>query len=473
MRTHSALRAVLLCLLALAPVYSSVKAQIPNSRKPNQFTNGQNGTPNLPIAPSMIVDKNNMLADYQKSVETSNLIIRTRKEALRSLFTAANKSATDRGNSTTPLVDLLADDANLQRIIKCLYAEVQKDAMRYPLPEYYSYVGAQARVGTDKPIYAPELIYGDVRNEFEIGVAEYLQSAYTDGASRRDSLGLSLKYIPWSLAAHNLRQYDEVRKILQEIDDLNLNPSRIFGATKVTVRSLDENLSNIKTILTNLGAKASPARTGAETVIVQTGNSIPPVVCQRLEDLIVHLDLARADVFEDYVAGTRKPAVALVIGDQSFRGGDIFTGGATVSRLYPFGKGAPGIAAVAAAQYFQDSFQDRGHRNAGQLGLAAIYQDKTLKTTTRTEVMALCSASGTASAGTTAVPQRCITALGPPWHYKIGLEYTTPVFGLHETGAVFARYRWTPSYVEVNTTYGKDGLRNDYLDVSVGKSFTF
>ncbi len=490
MRTHSASRAVLLCLLALAPVYGPVKAQSPNSAqsrnsvqspnngKPGQFTDGQNGTPSLAVAPAMIVDKNNMREDYEEDTDAVDGSVSRHVKSLKSFYRAAKNSATYRAQG----VAALAADRELLKTIRTLNSEVQEDALRSPLPYYYSYIGAQTRVGTGKPIYAPNVIYGDVRNAFELGVAEYLQSAYTDGASRRDSLGLSLKYIPQSLAAYSLRRHDEVTKILREIDDLNLNPLRTLNVT--TVRSLygllpDKELPDNE-VPDNEVIRGGDAVLKALDITAETaeriGDGIPPVVCDKLQSLLQQLDATQASVLGDFADGTRRPAAALVVGDQLFPGGDIFSGGATVSRLYPFRKGASGVTAVAAVQYFQDSFRDRGQRGAERLGFAAIYQDTILKLTTYMEATPVCPPTETPASDAMMVPQpyrRKIAGLGPPWHYKVGLEYTSPVLGLHETGAVFARYRWTPSYFEITTTYGSDGLRRSYLDVSVGKSFTF
>ena len=162
-----------------------------------------------------------------------------------------------------------------------------------------------------------------------------------------------------------------------------------------------------------------------------------------------------------YVKGTHDPAVAFVVGDQHFNaGGDFFDSGVTASYLYSAHDGAPGVTSVVAAQYFHGSFFDTGHRSAERLGVAAIYQNTTLKV-----------ADGPKDPyADETIP---LKKLGPPWQYKIGVEYTSPVYGLHETGSLFARYRWTPSYWEVTVSGGQDGLRKGYLDVSIGRSYTF
>lgn len=440
MRTHSASRTVLLCLLALALVYGPVKAQDPNNGKPNQFTNGQNGTPNLPIAPSMIVDKNNMLASFAADGRDTGVRIQRVQKFLSLLYPAV------RG----------ADYNRVSGLIEAEQKAVSRDAAQRHLPAHSFYVGAEARVGTDKPVYSPELTYGDTRSGLELGVAGYLQSPYTEGTSRRDGLGVSLKYIPGSLAAYTLEHYDVVQKALLNLDHLRLDLSH--SLTNITIKELNDidlrsqsPEEKLNAIRQALGITSSDLRATDTTL----NGGIPPIVADRLAIVVRDLDVQTTDALGDYVEGTRRPAVAFVVGDQSYRGGDIFSGGVTASYLHRFGEGAPGVTAVAVLQYLQDSFQDRGHRSAGRLGLAAIYQDTTLKMPTIT------------------APYSAIEQLGPPWQYKIGIEYTSPVLGLHETGAVFARYRWTPSYIEVTTTYGKDGLRKDYLNVSVGKSFTF
>lgn len=472
MRTHSALRAALLCLLpclaALALPSGPLRAA-PAKDKPDEFTDGQSGTPNLPMAPSMIVDKNNMrggLVADGESIQISAVRVRA---FLAAVYPAARNAK--------------GDYEKVRKIVEAEEKAVKRDIAQIHLPEHSLYLGAEARAGADKPVYSPELTYGDTRSGLEFGVAGYLQGAYSEGISRRDSLGVSLKYIPQSSAASTLRDYDKIQKDLLALDKINLNSSRLLNAVTTTSEDLEAinrthktNEGKLDAIRQALGI--TPAGlTAAEAV---PGGGVPEVVLDRLKTALQDINADAAQVLGKYVTRTRRPALAFVVGDQSYRSGDIFNGGAVVSRLYPFAEGAPGVTAVAVAQYLHDSFRRRGDRDAGRLGLAAIYQDTTLiyqdKTPKLTTVAAKPAGDPTAPDGTTSAeppPAKDVTSLGPPWHYKIGLEYTTPLLGLHETGAVFARYRWTPSYVEVTTTYGKDGLRRDYLDISLGKSFTF
>ena len=60
MQPITAQRTFLICLTTLFLMNS------PSQASPIIGTNGQNGTPNLPIAPSMIVDKNNMRGSYEQ-----------------------------------------------------------------------------------------------------------------------------------------------------------------------------------------------------------------------------------------------------------------------------------------------------------------------------------------------------------------------------------------------------------------------
>ena len=93
--------------------------------------------------------------------------------------------------------------------------------------------------------------------------------------------------------------------------------------------------------------------------------------------------------------------------------------------------------------------RQQAHREAAErLGVAAIYQNTTL---------------------TTVSPAR----LSPPWNYKVGVEYTSPILGLHDTKAVFVRYRDPNSYAEITLTYGEDGFGKNYGDVNIGKTLTF
>ena len=449
MRTHSAFRTVLLCLLALVLVYGPVKAQGPNNGKPNQFTNGQNGTPNLPIAPSMIVDKNNMREVFEQDIGFRASELENRTKFLQSLYPAAQKAADDLAQQPISEGTIRKDYQSLEVIINTEYDRNNHNSGRLYLLEHSLSMGVEVRAGADKPIYSPEVTYGDTRSGLELGVAEYFQSAYTEGASHRDSLGVSLKYIPNGLAAHSLKRRNAVQKSLIAVEATNLNVQDLHDIINPDVSRIEEIEKRIKSIASALKIEPTTANDAASTSRVTILS-----VIMALEKSFSELDAPNNGVLEDFVARTRKPAVAFVIGDQSFHGGDIFNGGVTASYLHRFGEGAPGVTAVAVLQYLQDSFRDSGHRSAGRLGLAAIYQDTTLDLTHPT-------------------PPSKIEQLGPPWQYKIGIEYTSPVLGLHETGAVFARYRWTPSYIEVTTTYGKDGLRKDYLNVSVGKSFTF
>ena len=453
MRTHSVLRTILLCSLpCLASLLLSpgpAGAEETTGTKPAQFTSGQNGTPNLPVAPSMVIDKNNMLAAYDVNADVSASDYEARGAFLRSFNAQAQQVQADLAQNPVPEKKVQDDFGELRRITGTERKRVaDSTGKRIPL-DHSLYVGAEVRAGADKPVYSPELTYGDTRSGLELGVAGYSQGAFVNGASRRDSLGVSLKYIVGSLAARSLEHYGGVREARAAIEAVKPTAEELEKIVNRPARSTEEIRARIEEIgrafQPRANALAVTPRVNIETVL--------GLLKREFSDLEYKNNL----VLEEFVKGARRPALAFVVGDQSYRGGDIFSGGAVASRLYRFGEGAPGVTAVAVAQYFHDSFREVGYRSAGRLGLAAIYQDTTLTLITLPP-----DASGNK-----------VETLGPPWHYKIGLEYTTPLLGLHETGAVFARYRWTPSYVEVTTTYGKDGRRRDYLDISLGKSFTF
>lgn len=131
--------------------------------------------------------------------------------------------------------------------------------------------------------------------------------------------------------------------------------------------------------------------------------------------------------------------------------GTLLDYGLTASTLVPFRQGGvpAGVTFLGAVQQFEDRLHDDPHRSATRTGIAAIWQDRT--------------PSYDAASST----------LAATWNVKAGLEYTSPILNMHETYAEFVRYRDVHTYAEITLTVGKDGLRKDYADVSVGKSFVF
>jgi hypothetical protein len=448
MQSITVSRAFLLCLTALALFPCLCRADDSNSKngKPGQFTNGQNGTPNLPLAPAMIVDKNNMRRALNYLPSYAEAITQKQNTFLPQLYQKAQTVVNDLAKSPTKLE---TDYASLQDLIIKAHTGAQMDAMRIQLPNQYLYAGTEVRAGSDKPIFGPEVTIGDTRSGLEFGLGGYFQSAETEGMRRHDSLGLSLKYIPQSLAAHTAQ---ETEKILQRINGLEYSPtdsSHRVSLIQLLYEAVNSHTSRIDKI-----------RTVSRLLSILLPSSIPDVngptskitilqISQALGFDATALNGSTAESFHDFVENIRRPAVALVVGEQLFNGGgDAWNTGITASQLYPFGHhGQPGVTALAATQYFHVNLSDF-RRDGVRMGLAFIYQDSTLYLRTPTE-------------------------LSQPWNYKIGVEYTSPVLGLHDTKAVFVRYRDPHSYAEITVTYGEDGLGKNYGDVNIGKTITF
>ena len=444
-------------LLALAAAGCLADDTNPKKDKPVGFTNGQNGTPNLPIAPAMIVDKNRMRGSLDQLTRDASAIAGQRGEFIQKLYPAAQNVVADLAQNV-PYARLRSDYSAFRNLIVEEYNQTQKDAATLQLPDHFLYLGAEARAGADKPVFGPEMTLEDTRNGLEFGLAGYYQSAYADGTSRRDSIGLSLKYSPQNFTSYTANDIKKSQELLEKINNLGYLPSS--SPSPDLVKSLYDAVqpvnagsrADIVKELTTVSPLLSLSPLRPPGVPAPTNNIINKItsgdISSALAQDIQTLNDSSTHTLRDFVEGIQKPAVALLAGDQLFHGGDVFNAGVTASLLHPFGdQGQTGVTGVAAAQYYHADLSGF-HRDGLRTGLAAIFQDSTLYLTPAKN-------------------------LSPPWHYKLGLEYTSPIFGLHETYAEFVRYRDPRSYAEITLTAGKDGLRKDYVDVSVGQSFTF
>jgi hypothetical protein len=452
-------RVFLLCLTAFAlfPPLCRADDTNPKNGKPGQFTNGQNGTPNLPLAPSMIVDKNNMRGRLNSQGYSTEALFHKQNMFLTQVYAATNQIATDLKQKPGDPIKLHNDYVALQELILKAHTDSQKNDPQLQLPNQYFYVGAEVRAGADKPTFGPEVTVGDTRSGLEFGVAEYFQSAQIDGMRRRDSVGLSLKYIPNSLATHIVQGDEDPKKnlqhLLQKINSLEYYSDDTTPLTSLTQllfkavnRPEEADSQKINSVSRLLSIRLPPDT----PIIVAPVNKIAlRTIQQAFDNDVTAARVATDNSFQEFVKKVTEPATALIVGEQLFNGGgDVWNAGITASELHPFGnKGEPGLTGLLAAQYFHASLSDF-QREGLRTGLAIIYQDSTLYLQSPTQ-------------------------LSLPWHYKVGIEYTSPVLGLHDTKAVFVRYRDPHSYAEITLTYGEDGLGKNYADVNIGKTITF
>ena len=171
-----------------------------------------------------------------------------------------------------------------------------------------------------------------------------------------------------------------------------------------------------------------------------------------------------------YVNHTTRPSAALLVSDQSVNGGgDITSEGAVVSKLQSFGYDKAGALMTAAAESFYDNLNTdyHLHDHSERLGLSVIYQDRTPYLTPKNLAY---DQNNSIDASIGNPTQK----YGFPWQYKIGAEYASPILGLKDTYAVFARYREPRHYLfDIILTYGADGAHKSYGNVSVGHIFTF
>ena len=169
-----------------------------NTNKKIVGTNGQTGTPNLPLATSRVIDWTHMRGEILEEEHSANAKLHLAEFLGYDLSQYQNiLSATAARLDLAPLLQVTTSGAKItpfqrfQNLIRDAYDAEQQDKKR---KGYFSefYYGSGVRAGSEKPIYVlPELTYGYNPYGMEVGAAEFLASG--DNGQAQTSLGLSAK----------------------------------------------------------------------------------------------------------------------------------------------------------------------------------------------------------------------------------------------------------------------------------------
>ena len=249
-------------------------------------------------------------------------------------------------------------------------------------------------------------------------------------------------------------------------------PKNIKDLTVADMTKLTTALNNIQAAYIPLDSYATieSLSTALENGILK--DKITPILLVPLTAVAEDRTEIRTKLLNDYVEEVQRPAVSLLLGDRLDNGdGSLLDYGASASTLlvYRQGEDHAGVTALGVVQRFEAHLNGYPRRSAVRSGAALIYQDHA-PYIDKNNVDNDSSLRGQDNAPGYSTDDK---PFGPTWNYKLGLEYTAPMLGLKETYAEFVRYRNPRSYFEITLTAGKDGLRHDYVDVSLGQSFTF
>ena len=413
--------------------------------------NGQNGTPNLPVAPSRFVDWTHFGSSSNKAGSAGVKAFYNRKfnqelaGRLGDFFGETRKTKPD-------LEKLIAYDKQILALLPLI--KTSEETRKYSPTELVLqskslYIGTEVRGGSGQTTYIfPSIDYNDAETGLELG-ADFAAEA---GAYHvPNSFAVSIK-------GEITEQERALARSLNRIYAQSNKPSSQNSAAFQTIsqfftqpHSLDGSLPDpvVQAISTYEGVVHQDDISG-----VGTNNDLQSVV----------------KLPNDYIHKTKEVIVSLVAGNRFFVNGSTLSDiGLTTSVLIaPFGEGRPGITLSCATQDFQSDPIHFTRSHAIRDGFALILQNRTPEhNPAYAKSLQELKANPEAFNGIIPAP------LLPSWKFKFGLEYIAPVLGLTKTYAGFARYRDPNSYAEITLTYGEDGLGKDYGDISIGKSYTF
>ena len=484
---------LLFCLVLSGHAQSSPT----NTNKKTVGTNGQTGTPNLPLATSRVIDWTHMRGEILEEEDSANAKLHLTEFLSKELIRYPKiLSTTGEKPNLAILLQVPTNGAKIppfQNLIKDAYDAEQQDKKRKGhLSEFY--YGSGVRAGREKPIYVlPELTYGYNPYGMEVGAAEFLESG--DNGQTQTSLGLSAKAEVTGRTAKLVRILDRISDDLIKEDNVNTSqvlneddvdllygllffphgiPKKIKDLTPADMTTLMTALSNIQAAYTPFDPYTTieSLSTALLEKRVQETKSDKPLL-DPLTAVAKDRKEIRSKLLNDYVEEVQRPAVSLLLGDHLDNGdGSLLDYGASASTLlvYRQGEDHAGVTALGVVQRFEDHLNGDPRRSAVRTGAALIYQDHApyVEKDAAADDSSTLGPDHASSYGTDGNK-----LFGPTWNYKLGLEYTAPMLGLKETYAEFVRYRNPRSYFEITLTAGKDGLRQDYVNVSLGQSFTF
>ena len=450
MRPPVSLRTILACLILPLLLSLHCHAQTyPGSG--TEFTNGQNGTPNLPSSDSCTIDKTHFAGEAAGTANNNYSLMERKPSFLGRLYEAWQLLKTEKTNTQD----------NRQHVVNLIneeYLATQQGVMAQTIYTSSLYVGSEVRSGSGRPIYVlPALSYSNDKFGIELGSESFYEFGAKNNPSR-DSVGVSLKVELTDLSrglARRLATVKDAQKLINDpktdknrskVNDIEQLQTLVDGNEKSLIRG-QPHFAEIDSIIDGY-------QIFSPSYIPPNSETINPFV---LKKYIGDLDQNAVNLLTDYVRFTRRPTASLIVGDLFVNdGGSLPQLGLTASQLFPLSYGGPGVTLLTAVQGFRDRTQGDVHRDATRFGAALILRDRTPSL-----------AHAVNSSG------KSVVRLGPTWNVKEGLEYTAPVFGLKETYATFVTYRDPRSYGEITLTAGKDGRRKNYLDISIGRSFLF
>ena len=419
-----------------------------------QFTNGQNGTPNLPSSNSCTIDQTHF-AGQTAGTATSTY-------DLAYVLTARKPSFLGQLYVAWQLLKTRDTFDNRQRVLDLIngeYLATLQDLSLQNLKTSSLYLGSEVRTGSGRPIYVlPALSYSNDKYGVELG-SESFHEFGTGSSPGRDGVGLSLKVELTDLSrglARSLVAVKAAQKGLSLLSEIEKLHELVKGGQ--TSESFDPSTRQFTglNVLIEVLEPFSPSTPIPRAVLM-------PLTPTRLKKDSEELDVMALDLLTDYVRYTRRPTVSFIVGDRFVNdGGSLPQAGLTASQLFPLSYGGPGVTLLTVAQGFSDRTRGDLRRDAGRFGAALIFRDRTPALLDEKNNKVPLYKLGTQK-----------LHLGPTWNVKEGLEYTSPILGLKETYAGFVTYRDPGSYGEITLTAGKDGLRKDYLDISIGRSFVF
>ena len=217
MRPTVPLRTILACLVLSLLLWLPCLAQTyPGSG--TQFTNGQNGTPNLPSSNSCTIDQTHFAGEAAGTAAAAQYeYVRTSDFLQRLSIVGPSLDPQSKQYENTPETRQKAVD-----LINAEYLATLQDLSLQNLKTSSLYVGSEVRTGSGRPVYVlPTLSYSNDKYGIELGSESFYEFGKANDPGR-DSVGLSLKVELTDLSRGLARALAVVKNTQKQIDNATI-----------------------------------------------------------------------------------------------------------------------------------------------------------------------------------------------------------------------------------------------------------